>query len=98
MLEFLRVRLQQGTRTSPFPVGGADFPARFRGRPSFDSAKCDGTCPGCAGDMPSEVLTLGPRGVEVDVGASLFAPEEAAACTGGALTFTQDHRMSSRSR
>jgi Ni,Fe-hydrogenase III small subunit len=34
----------------------------------------------------------------VDVGASLFAPEEAAACVKGALTFTQDHRMASRTR
>ena len=98
MLEFLRVRLQQGTRTSPFPAGGADFPARFRGRPAFDPAKCDGTCSGCAGEMPSEVLTRGPRGIELDVGASLFAPEEAAACAGGALTFTRDHRMGSRTR
>jgi len=98
MLEFLRVRLQQGTRTSPFPAGGADFPARFRGRPSFDPAKCDGTCSGCVAGMPSAVLTSGPRGVEVDVGASLFAPEEAAACVSGALTFTQDHRMASRTR
>jgi Ni,Fe-hydrogenase III small subunit len=98
MLEFLRVRLQQGTRTSPFPAGGAEFPARFRGRPSFDPAKCDGTCPGCVAGIPSAVLTRGPAGVEVDVGASLFAPEEAAACDGGALTFTQDHRMASRRR
>jgi Ni,Fe-hydrogenase III small subunit len=34
----------------------------------------------------------------VDVGASLFAPEEAAACVNGAVTFTQDHRMASRTR
>jgi Ni,Fe-hydrogenase III small subunit len=44
------------------------------------------------------VLTRGPGGVEVDVGASLFAPEEASACVNGALTFTQDHRMASRTR
>jgi Ni,Fe-hydrogenase III small subunit len=98
MLEFLRVRLQQGTRTSPFPAGGAEFPARFRGRPSFDRARCDGTCPGCAAGIPSAVLTRSTGGVEVDVGASLFAPEEAAACVNGALTFTQDYRMASRTR
>jgi Ni,Fe-hydrogenase III small subunit len=44
------------------------------------------------------VLTRAPGGVEVDVGASLFAPEEAAACVNGAVTFTQDHRMASRTR
>jgi Ni,Fe-hydrogenase III small subunit len=98
MLDFIRVRHQQGTRTSPFPAGGAEFPARFRGRPTFDPSKCDGTCPGCIERMPSAVLTRGPTGVAVDVGASLFAPEEAAACTNGALTFTQDHRLASRTR
>jgi Ni,Fe-hydrogenase III small subunit len=98
MLDFFRVRLQQGTRTSPFPAGGAEFPARFRGRPSFDPARCDGTCSGCAAGIPSAVLTRGPGGVEVDVGASLFAPEEAAACGNGALTFTRDYRMASRTR
>lgn len=36
MFEFLRARLQQGNRTSPFPHGGADFPARFRGLPVLD--------------------------------------------------------------
>jgi Ni,Fe-hydrogenase III small subunit len=44
------------------------------------------------------VLTRAPGGVELDVGASLFAPEEAAACVNGAVTFTQDHRMASRTR
>jgi Ni,Fe-hydrogenase III small subunit len=98
MLEFLRVRFQQGTRTSPFPGGDAEFPDRFRGRPSFDPSRCDGTCPGCVDGMPSAVLTRGPAGVVLDVGASLFAPEESTACVGGALSFTRDHRMASRTR
>lgn len=49
--------------------------------------------------MPSAVLARGTGGrVAVDVGACLFAPEEAAACANGALTFTHDHRMASRTR
>jgi Ni,Fe-hydrogenase III small subunit len=45
------------------------------------------------------VLTRGAEGrVEVDVGASLFAPEEADACVNGAFTFTQDYRMAARTR
>jgi Ni,Fe-hydrogenase III small subunit len=36
--------------------------------------------------------------VELDVGACLFAPEEAGACDNGALSFTQDYRLASRSR
>jgi Ni,Fe-hydrogenase III small subunit/formate hydrogenlyase subunit 6/NADH:ubiquinone oxidoreductase subunit I len=99
MLDFLRVRLQQGTRTSPFPRGGAEFPERFRGRPQLDLTKCDGTCSGCLERMPSTLVTRSAAGrVELDVGACLFAPEEATACTNGALTFTQDYRLASRSR
>jgi Ni,Fe-hydrogenase III small subunit len=99
MLEFLRARLQQGTRTSAFPAGGADFPERFRGRPALDPTKCDGTCAGCIERVPSAVLRRGTGDVvEVDVGASLFAPEEAAACDHGALVFTRDHRMAARTR
>lgn len=49
--------------------------------------------------MPSPMLTDGGGGrVAVDVGASLFAPEEAAACTNGALRFSHDHRMAARTR
>ena len=99
MLEFLRVRLQQGTKTLPFPRGGAAFPERFRGRPLLDLTKCDGTCAGCLERMPSALVTRGTAGrAELDVGACLFAPEEATACTNGALGFTQDYRLASRSR
>jgi Ni,Fe-hydrogenase III small subunit len=99
MLDFLRVRMQQGTRTSPFPAGDAAFPERFRGRPAFDPTKCDGTCPGCSKRLPSAVLTSGADGRgAVDTGASLFAPEEATACENGALRFTPDYRMAARTR
>lgn len=99
MLEFLRVRLQQGTRTSSFPTGAVQFPDRFRGRPVRDPAKCDGTCFRGREELPSAVLRQGADGrVELDVGASLFAPEEAAACPDCALSFTQDHRMAASTR
>jgi Ni,Fe-hydrogenase III small subunit len=99
MLDFLRVRLQQGTRTSSFPRGRGEFPERFRGRPALDQAKCDGTCAGCLERMPSALLTRGADGrAALDVGACLFAPEEAMACANGALRFTQDCRMASRAR
>jgi len=99
MLEFLRARLKQGTRTSPFPRGQAEFPDRFRGRPTFDAATCNGTCRGCTGGGPSALLGRAADGrARLDVGACLFAPEEATACDNGALTFTQDYRLASGSR
>ena len=38
MLDWLRARIRQGTRTSPFPLGEPEFPERFRGRPTVDPA------------------------------------------------------------
>lgn len=100
MLDWLKTRLHQGIRTSPFPrEGGADFPERFRGRPARDPARCEDECRPCAGRAPSAFLKTGPQGlVQLDVGACLFSPEEAAACPHGAITYTRDHRMAATSR
>jgi Ni,Fe-hydrogenase III small subunit len=49
--------------------------------------------------MPSDLLSLGEDGSpRLDVGACLFAPEEASACVHGALSFTPDHRLAARTR
>jgi Ni,Fe-hydrogenase III small subunit/formate hydrogenlyase subunit 6/NADH:ubiquinone oxidoreductase subunit I len=99
MLEYLRTRLQQGTRTSAFPEGATDFPSRFRGLPVRDPAHCVEGCRACVTRMPSGLLTAGPEGNQrVDLGSCLFAPEEADTCPSGAITFSQDHRMATRGR
>lgn len=49
--------------------------------------------------MPSSMLRATRSGsIEVDAGASLFSPDEAAACPAGALTFSNDYRVASTSR
>lgn len=99
MLEFLRIRWRQGTRTSPFPAGGAEFPERFRGRPTLDRTRCRDGCAACQAAMPSGLLAPGPGGeARLDAGACLFAPEEAAACPHGAIAFTRDYRMATSDR
>ncbi|HEX9692487.1 MAG TPA: NADH-quinone oxidoreductase subunit NuoB [Gemmatimonadales bacterium] len=100
MLSVLLARWRQGFRTSPFPGGDVRFPERYRGRPTLDAARCDaGVCEACARRCPTDVIRLHPDGrVELDVGASLFSPDEAAACLGGALAFTGDFRVASRTR
>lgn len=98
-LDFLRVRLRQGTRTTLFPPEDGALPERFRGRPSFDAAKCTDGCRECVTRVPSSALRISAGGsVEVDVGASLFSPDEAAACPAGALAFTNDYRVASSTR
>jgi Ni,Fe-hydrogenase III small subunit/formate hydrogenlyase subunit 6/NADH:ubiquinone oxidoreductase subunit I len=99
LFSFLKVRLQQGTRSLAFPPGADALPERFRGRPLFDAGKCPDGCRACAGRMPSRMLRVaGDRPVAVDVGASLFSPDEADACPAGALRFTDDYRMASATR
>ena len=97
--DFLRVRLRQGMRTSPFPRGAVELPERFRGRPLLDPGKCVDGCRACLARMPTGLLRSTAGGqVAVDVGASLFSPDEAAACPAGALTFTADYRTASSTR
>ena len=99
MLRFLRTRLQQGIRTSPFPGGAVEFPERFRGRPAFDASRCSDSCRACAQAIPSALLVQSSEGrMVLDAGACLFAPEEASACPHGALGFTTDYRMASGER
>jgi Ni,Fe-hydrogenase III small subunit/formate hydrogenlyase subunit 6/NADH:ubiquinone oxidoreductase subunit I len=99
MLRFLRVRLQQGVRTSSFPGTDVEFPERFRGRPTRDPGRCQDGCSTCRSRMPSGLLPDAPSGeVRVDVGACLFAPDETAACPHQAIAFTRDYRMAARTR
>jgi Ni,Fe-hydrogenase III small subunit/formate hydrogenlyase subunit 6/NADH:ubiquinone oxidoreductase subunit I len=96
---WLKTRLQQGIRTSRFPRDGGDFPERFRGRPTRDPARCADACRQCAGRAPSAFLRAEPQGpVEVDLGACLFSPEEASACSEGAISYSRDYRMAASIR
>lgn len=100
MLDLIRNRLREGTRTLRFPRGPApEFPERFRGRPTRNPTRCPEDCRGCAARAPSAVLVPGPDGrAALDIGACLFSPEEAAACPAGAIGYTRDYRMAVASR
>jgi Ni,Fe-hydrogenase III small subunit len=98
-LNFLKVKLQQGTRTTSFPPEDGSLPERFRGRPSFDVGKCTDGCRECVARVPSSVLRISASGaVEMDVGASLFSPDEVVACPAGALGYSNDYRVASSTR
>jgi len=99
MLEYLRTRKGQGTRTLPVADQEAALPARFRGRLVFDDRRCTGGCAACRAQPPAAPLVrLEADGPRLDLGSSLFAPEEAEACPEGAIRFTTDHRMAVRGR
>jgi len=99
MLRMLTERLRRGAHTLPFPSAVVEFPDRFRGRPLFVPTRCADGCRTCAERAPTPLITVGADGLPaIDLGACLFSPEEAAACRNGAILYTNDYRMASRSR
>lgn len=99
MFDFIRTRLQQGTRTSAFPRGDAEFPDRYRGLPVLDATRCANGCSDCATHAPSEVVRIAGEGAPaLDLGACLFSPEEALACPEGTISYTRDYRMATSTR
>ncbi|HXV86218.1 MAG TPA: NADH-quinone oxidoreductase subunit NuoB [Gemmatimonadales bacterium] len=99
MLDLLRARLAMGMGTSDFPARPVPLPERFRGRPVFSPGLCPNGCRECGAAAPSQVVAAGPDGTaRLDLGACLFAPEEAEACSHGALRFTPETALGSTSR
>jgi Ni,Fe-hydrogenase III small subunit/NAD-dependent dihydropyrimidine dehydrogenase PreA subunit len=99
VLKALRARLAQGHRTIPFPDGPApSLPARFRGLPTIDAARCPEGCRDCAEACPTRALTVGEGGVTLDLGTCLFCPECERACSENAVTFSNDFRLAVRTR
>ena len=49
--------LKAGRVTLPYPAQPQPVPARFRGRPLFDAAKCIG-CAGCANNCPAREILV----------------------------------------
>src|SRR5260370_13198651 len=100
MLDLLRTRLAKGKQTSGFPAEEPTFPARFRGRPKLDCGDCDDArCPAGDAMAPSGLIRADGKGrAQLDVGACLFAPEEAVGTPGCGVTFGHDYRLSSRTR
>jgi hydrogenase-4 component H len=51
------IGLKAGRVTVPYPFVPATVPARFRGRPQFNVAKCVG-CAGCANNCPAREILV----------------------------------------
>jgi Ni,Fe-hydrogenase III small subunit/NAD-dependent dihydropyrimidine dehydrogenase PreA subunit len=98
MLDLLRARHHQKQRTLEYPAGPPPvLPARFRGHPVIDGAKCENGCSACADACPTGAIRLEPA-LGVDLGRCLFCIECASACPSGALGFGSDYRLAARGR
>ena len=96
MLKALLARVQQGHRTIAFPTDTPVLPERFRGLPALDPSKCEAGCQACAEACPTEAITADHRGLRLDLGRCLFCTECVAACPEGAVQFTRDYRLATR--
>jgi Ni,Fe-hydrogenase III small subunit/formate hydrogenlyase subunit 6/NADH:ubiquinone oxidoreductase subunit I len=99
MLKMLIERLRQGRRTMSFPPPAPVLPKRFRGRPELAGARCISEARSCDARRTAPALHheagLGPS---IDLGASLFSPEEMQACPARALRFGSEYAMAVRTR
>lgn len=97
MLSIIRERLRQGYRTGKFPREEPVLSARFRGLPEIMPEKCPPGCKACQDRCPTGALHWEGGRVLLDLGLCLFCAD-CPACPHGALAFSRDYRLASRSR
>jgi Ni,Fe-hydrogenase III small subunit/ferredoxin len=93
-------RMRRGCLTMPYPKGPAPaLPDRHGGALRLDASICTEGCVECLGVCPTGAITLEPgRGARLDLGRCLFCGDCVAACSHGAITTTNDHRLATRRR
>jgi len=98
MLKASLARLQQGKRTTLYPLVEPALPDRFRGRPVVDQLKCPSGCQACVQACPTEAITIDQKGWRLDLGRCLFCTDCTEACPEGAITHSGDYRLAVRRR
>ena len=99
MISIIRARLQQGHRTIAYPAGEPPpLPDRFRGLPVLDASKCPDGCRACAEACPTDAIARDDQGLRLDLGRCLFCTDCVEACPEGAIRYTQDYRLATRTR
>ena len=96
MLRLLKTRMRQGRQTLRFPLEPVRLPERFRGRPALDESRCEEGCRACSDVCPTEAVAVRP--LRIDLGACLFCGVCQESCPGGAIRYTPDFRLATRSR
>jgi Ni,Fe-hydrogenase III small subunit/Pyruvate/2-oxoacid:ferredoxin oxidoreductase delta subunit len=98
MLQASLARLRQGRRTSLYPLVEPALPERFRGRPVIDPAKCAPGCDECARACPTDAIRMDANAWQIDLGRCLFCTDCVESCPEGAITYSGDYRLATRTR
>jgi Ni,Fe-hydrogenase III small subunit/formate hydrogenlyase subunit 6/NADH:ubiquinone oxidoreductase subunit I len=98
MLKSLIARIHQGHRTMPYPDGEPpELPEHFRGLPVIDQNRCKTGCRDCADACPTSAIALNGKAT-IDLGRCIFCVECVQACPEGAIRYTQDYTLATRTR
>jgi len=98
MIKALIARLKEKHRTIRYPATEPVLPDRFRGRPVIDRSKCQSGCRACMEGCPTGAIAVGGNGLSIDLGRCLFCADCAARCPQGAIAFSREYRLASRTR
>jgi Ni,Fe-hydrogenase III small subunit/Pyruvate/2-oxoacid:ferredoxin oxidoreductase delta subunit len=98
MLQISLARLRQGHRTTAYPAQEPTLPDRFRGLPAVDASKCPDGCRACADACPTNAIAIDGGDVRLDLGRCLFCTDCIEACPVGAIQYTQEYRLATRTR
>src|SRR6266511_6345189 len=98
MLQVSLARLKQGHRTIPYPAQEPTLPDRFRGLPVIDPSKCREGCQACADACPTDAISVADGKLRLDLGRCLFCTDCVEACPEGAIQYSQDYRLATRTR
>src|SRR5712691_5507407 len=98
MLQISLERLKQGHRTIAYPAQAPTLPDRFRGLPVVDASRCPDDCRACADACPTNAVTIDGGKLRLDLGRCLFCSDCVEACPEGAIRYTQEYRLATRTR
>lgn len=98
MFDFLRARFRQRVRPASLAPNESGLPQRFRGRPVIAERHADYSAEDGGSERKPIPEHRGRALPVIDLGRSVFAPEETQLSGNHAAAFSQDYRMATSSR